>query len=160
MDLQLLVVAFTVVRGLKLVRNGGQLCWDVLVLKMNIGLDLSGPQLELSGHVHLFHGGAALALSDLGVSNNVVLVDFLDVDVKLVAFILLPGGGVALGDGFTNDVEGLVFGQIGSSLVSSSATGDTNEAVFHGLGESSLDQILESVPGLLGVNLVLNLGNG
>jgi len=136
------------------------MCWDALVLEMKVGLDLSGRQLEVSGHVHLLKVGAALALSDLGVSHNVVLVDFLDIDVELVAFVLLLGGSVTLGDGFTNDVEGLVLGQIGSSLVSSIATGDTNEAVLHGLGESSLDQVLEGVLGVLGVNLFLNLWNG
>jgi len=161
-DFELLVCSWdvTAVHGLKLVCDGGQLCWDVLVLEMNVGLDLSGRQLEVSGHVQLLEGGAALALSDLGISNNAVLGGFLDIGVELVAFLLLLGGGVTLGDGFTNDVEGLVLGQIGSSLVSSIATGDTNEAVFHGLGESSLDQVLEGVLGILGVNLVLNLGNG
>jgi len=161
-DLELLVCSWdvTAVHGLKLVCDGGQLCWDVLVLEMNVGLDLSGRQLEVSGHVQLLEGGAALALSDLGISKNAVLGGFLDIGVELVAFVLLLGGGVTLGDGFTNDVEGLMLGQIGSSLVSSIATGDTNEAVFHGLGESSLDQVLEGVLGILGVNLVLNLGNG
>jgi len=161
-DLKLLVCRWdvTAVHGLKLVCDGGQLCWDVLVLEMNVGLDLSGRQLEVSGHVQLLEGGAALALSDLGISKNAVLGGFLDIGVELVAFVLLLGGGVTLGDGFTNDVEGLVLGQIGSSLVSSIATGDTNEAVLHGLGESSLDQVLEGVLGILGVNLVLNLGNG
>jgi hypothetical protein len=101
-----------------------------------------------------------LAFSDLGVSKNVVLGGFLDVDVDLVALGLLPGGGDTVGDGLTNDVEGLVLGQVGSSLVSSNTGGDTEETVLHGLGESSLDQVLEGVLGVLGVNLILNLGNG
>jgi len=161
-DLQWLVVTLdlTVVRGLEFVGYSSQLCRHALVFQVEVSLDLSGRQLELSGHVQLLQGRAAIALSDLGVSNNVLLGGFLDVNVKLIAFGLLLGGGIAFGNGFTDDVKGLVFGQIGSSLVSSSTTGDTDKAVLHGLGESSLDQVLEGVLGVLGVNLFLNLGNG
>jgi len=161
-DLQWLVVSggVTVVRSLELVRNGNNGFWEAFVLEVNIGFESSGLQLELSGHVHLLQGRAGLSLSNLGISENVVLGGFLNVDVKFVASGLLFVGRVTLGDGFTDDVEGLVFGQEGGGLVSSSTNGDTEETVLHGLGESSLNQDLEGVPGFLGVNLVLNLWNG